>query len=505
MPRLISLSQATRMVGVKRSELQNRIQSGELRTFEGAILLSDLLHAYPQATVEDNSMLERVGEIMEQAVDKVIRPEHEFPDVTACTNRLQVLTRELARARSESRRYRELIENLKLKLQDLDHDNLEREAALNQLRGWLHEAVQALRAASGEAEDILTREEFPRFMADKVRVLPSGHEFYIEGANSILEAGLSSGLALNYGCNTGTCGLCKAKVVSGRLKKLCLHNYSLTDTEKAMGYFLACCNTAASDLVIEAEEATSSHDIPLQEIDIRVKKIERPDADTFILRTRTPRTRRLRFLAGQYVSLTLDHLPPRDCSIASCPCDDKMLEFHISKLTGQDVSTYLADTLRVGEAIAITGPRGEFTLDEDSTRSLVFLACNTGFAPIKSLIEHALSLNTPQQVYLYWITTDDNTHYLGNLCRSWQDALENFHYHPIELASGQLVEDVVPDIIAAVGAVAEHDFYACLPGALLESTEAYLLESGLPASQLRMEPIRKNVSPKKGREPVGPG
>jgi hypothetical protein len=32
------------MVGVKRGELQNRIQSGELRTFEGAILLSDLLH-----------------------------------------------------------------------------------------------------------------------------------------------------------------------------------------------------------------------------------------------------------------------------------------------------------------------------------------------------------------------------------------------------------------------------------------------------------------------------
>jgi CDP-4-dehydro-6-deoxyglucose reductase len=498
MPRLISLSQATRMVGVKRSELQTRIQSGELRTFEGAILLSDLLHAYPDAKIEDSSMLERVGEIMEQAVGKVIRPEHEFPDITACTHRIQLLSRELAAARSESRRYRELIENLKLKLQDLDRDDLEREATLNDLRGWLHEAVQALRAASGEAEDILTREEFPRFMAAKVRVLPSGHEFYIDGANSILEAGLSSGLALNYGCNTGTCGLCKAKVVSGRLKKLCLHDYSLTDTEKALGYFIACCNTAASDLVIEAEEASSSQDIPHQEIEVRVKKVERPDADTFIVRTRTPRTRRLRFLAGQYVSLKLDHLPPRDCSIASCPCDDKMLEFHISKLAGQDIASYLADSLRVTESITVTGPRGEFTLDESSTRSLVFLACNTGFAPVKSLIEHALALNTPQQVHLYWITTDDNTHYLGNLCRSWQDALETFHYHPIALASGQLVEDVLPEIVAAVGKVADHDFYVCLPAALLESTEALLLECGVPPGQLRMEPVRKNVSPKKG-------
>jgi len=497
MPRLISLSQAARMVGVKRGELQNRIQSGELRTFEGAILLSDLLHAYPHAEAEDSSMLHRVGEIMEQAVSKVIRPDHEFPDITACTNRIQALNRELAKARSESRRYRELIENLKLKLHDLDHEDLDRDTAFDQLRSWLHEAVQALRAASGEGEDILTREEFPRFMAAKVRVLPSAHEYYIEGANSILEAGLSSGLSLNYGCNTGTCGLCKAKVVSGQLKKICLHDYSLTETEKAMGYFLACCNTAASDLVIEAEEAISTHDIPLQEIEIRVKKIERPDEGTFILRTRTPRTRRLRFLAGQYVSLQLDQLPARDFSIASCPCDDKTLDFHIPALAGPDISAYLADTLKMNETLTIRGPRGEFTLDENSTRPLVFLACNTGFAPVKSLIEHALSLNTAQQVHLYWIITDDNTPYLGNLCRSWQDALEDFHYHPIELASGRLMEEVLPDIIASVGEVAGHDYYACLPGALLETTETFLLENGVPGKQLRMEPIRKNTSPKK--------
>ena len=497
MPRLISLSQAARMVGVKRGELQNRIQSGELRTFEGAILLSDLLHAYPHAEAEDSSMLHRVGEIMEQAVTKVVRPDHEYPDISACTNRIQALTRELAKARSESRRYRELIENLKLKLQDLDHEELDRDTAFDRLRGWLHEALQALRAASGGGEDILTREEFPRFMAAKVRVLPSGHEYYIEGANSILEAGLSSGLSLNYGCNTGTCGLCKAKVVSGQLKKISLHDYALTETEKVMGYFLACCNTAASDLVIEAEEAISTHDIPLQEIEIRVKKIERPDEGTFILRTRTPRTRRLRFLAGQYVSLQFDELPARDFSIASCPCDDKMLDFHIPALAGPDISAYLADTLKMNETLTIRGPRGEFTLDENSTRPLVFLACNTGFAPVKSLIEHALSLNTAQQVHLYWIITDDNTPYLGNLCRSWQDALEDFHYHPIELASGRLMEEVLPDIIASVGEVADHDYYACLPGALLETTETFLLENGVPAKQLRMEPIRKNVSPRK--------
>ena len=48
MPRLITLSRAARLVGVKRGALQTRIRQGQLRTFEGELLLSDLLHAYPQ-------------------------------------------------------------------------------------------------------------------------------------------------------------------------------------------------------------------------------------------------------------------------------------------------------------------------------------------------------------------------------------------------------------------------------------------------------------------------
>ena len=42
MPRLITLSRAARLVGVKRGALQKKIQQGELRTFEGELLLADV-------------------------------------------------------------------------------------------------------------------------------------------------------------------------------------------------------------------------------------------------------------------------------------------------------------------------------------------------------------------------------------------------------------------------------------------------------------------------------
>ena len=51
LPSLITLSRAARLVGVKRGTLQKKIQQGELRTFEGELLLSDLLQAYPQTEV----------------------------------------------------------------------------------------------------------------------------------------------------------------------------------------------------------------------------------------------------------------------------------------------------------------------------------------------------------------------------------------------------------------------------------------------------------------------
>ncbi len=119
MPRLITLSRAARLVGVKRGVLQKRIRDGELRTFEGELLLSELLHAYPQTEVEDTSMLERVESIMERAVNKIIRPADDTLDTSTMAARILSLGEELARARGKARRNADVIESLKNKFDEL--------------------------------------------------------------------------------------------------------------------------------------------------------------------------------------------------------------------------------------------------------------------------------------------------------------------------------------------------------------------------------------------------
>ena len=243
-------------------------------------------------------------------------------------------------------------------------------------------------------------------------------------------------------------------------------------------------------MVLEAEEALGSHDMPQQEIDVRVKKIEQPDDRVIILDAKTPRTRRLRFLAGQYLSLELEGLPAQLCSIASCPCDDLNLQFHIPLITGNPVSQQLAGANRSNTAIRISGPHGDFLLNEDSPRSVVFIAVNTGFGAVKSLIEHAMALDIAENLSLYWITTPESSHYLGNLCRSWDDALDNFDYYPLQATQTRSVTDLLTENMATLHTPPELDFYVCAPAPLLESIQTLLIAAGVRKGHLRLEPVR---------------
>ncbi len=490
MPSLITLSRAARLVGVKRGVLQKRIRQGELRTFEGELLLADLLHAYPQTEIEDTSMLERVESIMEHAVNKIIRTDSDLPDTNTLATRIMSLGKELARVRNEARRNADIIDNLKEKFEELSAaDEQTQQQAFSTLRDWFNQALESAETAKN-GSGFIAKEAVLRVMAAQVRILPSGHEFFIEGTDSILEAGLRSGLALDYGCSNGICGHCKCKVVSGQVKQIAHHDYTLTEAEKGLGYILACSNTAVTDVVLEAAEAHGAYDIPAQEIDVRIKKVEQAGDRVVLLQTKTPRTNRLRFLAGQYLSLNIDGLPAQDCSIASCPCDDMNLQFHIPVIAGNSFSEKLPGILKPNSTLTIRGPAGDFILNEDSPHSLVFIACDAGFAPVKSLIEHAMALDIAEDIYLYWITTPGNRHYLGNLCRSWADALDNFHYKALESGSSENVADLLPGIIDSLEETDSLDYYACMPEQFLAQTENYLVSRAIPERQIKMEPIR---------------
>ena len=71
--RLLSVARAARLAGVSRGEIQRRIRSGELRTFEGMVALSNLSSVYPVVALHEDAAVERVRRIQEGAVHKLQR------------------------------------------------------------------------------------------------------------------------------------------------------------------------------------------------------------------------------------------------------------------------------------------------------------------------------------------------------------------------------------------------------------------------------------------------
>ena len=491
MPQLLTLTRAARLVSVGRGALQNKIRGGELVAFEGMVSVEDLQRAYPEAKLQDDSGLERFERITKAAFSRRVR-ERAMPSADVLGARLGEMSRQLALAQARSDAYCETLEELRGKLGAL-RDGAATPAIAAELLGWLEQRLRAAQQGE-EPAALLVHDRFMRIMTAHVRIASSGHEFFVEGDDSLLEAALRAGLAVDYGCSIGNCGQCKARIIAGQTQKTRHADYALTAAEKNAGVVLMCSNTAVTDLVIEAHEAHGAADMPQQEIEAKVKTISPLPGDMCLLHLQTPRTRRLRFLAGQSVSLGIPGVPSTSFPVASCPCDDRNLHFHIRRRPGNAFVERLFDGLKDVDAVRIEGPQGTFVLDEDSLRRLVFVACGSGFAPIKSLIEHAMALEAAETIHLYWVSATKTDRYFDNLCRSWGDALDNFHYVPISARNDPLDEpaamEALEQVLQGHPRLQDFDFYIAGPHALTAAAQRLLPRRGLPPAQLNVDTLQ---------------
>jgi len=480
MDRYISLSRAARLVGSTRTEIQKKIQEGELMTFEGELKLAELLRAYPETQLEDNTMIEKVERLMQDAVNKVPHDDG-LPSAYTLHIRLKALSEELAQANADLCRYRAIIDQMNAKMDEAETTG----ASIENLHAWFQRALNDPDICSDYPRDLIARNHLLSLIAAHVRILPSGHDYFVDGTDSLLEGGLKSGLALDYGCSNGNCGKCRARIVSGEVRQIKAYDYVLTEEEKEAGHILTCCYTPVTDVILESAEAHGAKDVPVQYIDTKVKLIKPLNDHVTLLQLRTPRTRRLRFLAGQYASLSNKEMEKCNYSIASCPCDDMNIQFHIDMQEDTPLTRLLREKGSISD-LRLEGPHGEFIMKEDSEHSDLFLAWNCGFAPIKSLVEQAMALDKAEDIHLYWFAPEGG-HYLNNLCRAWADALDNLHYHPMIIEQDSTFN---PGIFEELGLeLRDYDIYFSAPDAMMSELNDYFERIGVPKEQIRSEKI----------------
>ena len=488
MAQWVSIWRAAQLAGVPRATLQQRVRAGEIQESEGLVSTESLLALYPRLQFEGAGLAERVAQIRDESFGRRVR-ERTLPSQEVLAQRLFRHSQDLADAQRHLQRYHELLvavrDQVRRHQREVGGDGprlagLERTLTTGLARVLATESVDTLHVM----------DEMLKLMSAHVTVRPSGHEFEVEGRDTLLQGALRAGLSINYGCGNGSCGMCKVRVISGEVVRSVPTDYALSEAEKAQGYVLACAHTAASsEVTLETLEAAGPVDIPIQHITATVRKVTPLAPDTMQLHLQTPRTHRLRFLAGQSVTLAIaggDGAQSRH-PVASCPCDDRNLHFFLPRDLEDPVTTRaFAGSIKPGDAVTVWGPIGDFTLAPGS-KPLVFVACDHGFAPVKSLIEHALSIDTAPSMTLFWLATTRDAHFLENQCRAWSSALDQFEYNLLtdtDPASGAL--QVGRAMRADVFQI-DCDFYLAGPVEFVAAIGAQLAESGVPESQVHVQ------------------
>ena len=435
MPQLLKLSVAARLAEVSRGEIQDKIRSGEFETFEGKVAITDLMRVYPQVNLDHDPMLEQVERTKANARPKKFAWEQdgpgELPSPEVMARDIHNLAEQLGRSKQELAQYSSLVDDISARLSALSdtrgsEQDLRREIA--ELSDWITAAAQSARADDGKPDE----RQFMHLIAADVELIPSGHHFLVDGGDTILQAAVRAGLNIGYGCNDGSCGQCKARVIEGRVLETCKPKYQLSPHEKQMDYALMCCNTAVTDVTLEAAEVLKPGDLPRQDMPAVISRLSGLEGGMLMAWVKVPKDQNFRFFAGQNVEFLLPGGQVARVPIVSCPCDGSELQIVVDQGELPDYATALESAVGV-EGGRLYGPIGEFILREMADRPSLFIANGAGFSPIRSLLEHGVAQGRIEQFHVYRFAEPGTPLYLENCCRAWADSIENFTYQRFDL------------------------------------------------------------------------
>ncbi|SSY80388.1 2Fe-2S iron-sulfur cluster-binding protein [Alysiella crassa] len=320
----------------------------------------------------------------------------------------------------------------------------------------------------------------------QITVSPSQTQFTAQPNETILSAAIRNGINLPHSCQSGVCGSCAAKLVSGKIQQSGEYDdYVLSADEIAAGTILLCCSQADGDVTVDMPSYAGAKAIAIRTLPARVAGVD-IRGDVAILTVALPKAPPFQFYAGQYMEILLKD-GSRSYSIANAPNQTGTLEFHVRHHVGGLFSPQLfSGSLKSGAIIRLRGPLGSFYLNEDTAdKPLILLATGTGFAPIKSILAQLAQTQPTRRVHVYHGTRFADGLYDENALRELLAQLPNTQYTPVLSrpddawtgATGYVTESVLRDYADLSG----HEVYACgSPDMVRDSKVAFVAQAGLP-------------------------
>jgi len=139
---------------------------------------------------------------------------------------------------------------------------------------------------------------------------------------------------------------------------------------------------------------------------LKVQEIRNETDDTVTLCFKQPGLKKIKYLAGQYLTLQFrinGRRYIRPYSFSSAPIIDSTLDVTIKRVTGGIVSNYINDHIKVDDVIEVQEPLGEFVFEaSESIKSAIFWGVGSGITPLFSMIKDLLNINQTIKIYLVY-------------------------------------------------------------------------------------------------------
>jgi toluene monooxygenase electron transfer component len=228
-------------------------------------------------------------------------------------------------------------------------------------------------------------------MRIQVNARNRGFEFEARSRESVLYAGLRAGVDLPYECATGTCGTCKAKLISGRLREGWREAPGRKYVKPEQNEFLMCQCSAESDLTLQVSKFINAADPGACAPDarpgvLRDTRMLTHDVMAFGVELERP----CDFDAGQFVVLAAPGVEGyRGYSMINFEPGARRLHFVAKRKPGGAFSDWLFAAPREGATLAAFGPLGKATFYPALGVNVLCIAGGSGIAGMMSILARA--------------------------------------------------------------------------------------------------------------------
>ncbi len=223
------------------------------------------------------------------------------------------------------------------------------------------------------------------------------------------------------------------------------------------------------------------------------------------IKDETPSTKTLRmkaadgdlppFRAGQYVNLFVDVggvRTSRPFSVSSAP-GKPYLDLTVRLMPDGFVSSYLLDSVKVGDTFESTGPSGSFYLEPlMDTGSLVFLAGGSGITPFASITRDAADRGLPLDIHIIYGSRDPSDIIFKEELEQLTASHPNIKMDVViseppadwKGLCGLLDSAMISDLVGPTGG---KTFFICGPQVMYPLCEGSLEALGVPGRLVRRE------------------